>query len=424
MGTGAPRRAGFAPSIAGRSRCRDPTARRQLLERLQRVGVEAQRVELVPASARLAGLPGGSCRSRHPARHVSARWRYHHLRGVVDGCPYRDAGRGDDACAAGREPARFCVGLSESRATRHTMSSWRFGMLAMSRSWQACVPACERRRRLRRCSMRSASPDICRMPCSRCQVVGPRTLDGPLAFDPLPPSPRKHMILTRLLRRLLSREAVPREPYVRVAARAGDPAVIARLPPLTSPPMDRVFSFFSPMFWATRDPEKVKASASMIADVAADGHYFGDNLLTWGRNMSMLDDAAFRRRRGRATSRTMPDQCHPVASGTCSLAPHITACSLAAISSNAAPTRGVRMKTVDRLPRRARVSDALSGATICSSTMTRWLHHSMPEHGSGARMRRVRAEVRRLSAGQAAQGMIPDVFASGSRSRSPTFTST
>jgi len=34
----------------------DPTARRQLIERLQRMGVDAQRVELVPASARMAYL--------------------------------------------------------------------------------------------------------------------------------------------------------------------------------------------------------------------------------------------------------------------------------------------------------------------------------------------------------------------------------
>jgi hypothetical protein len=47
------------------------------------------------------------------------------------------------------------------------------------------------------------------------------------------------------------------------------------------------------MFWLTQDPEKVRATAREIADLTAQSHYFGDNLLTWGRNLSLLDDQPF-----------------------------------------------------------------------------------------------------------------------------------
>ncbi|MEO8153082.1 MAG: TylF/MycF/NovP-related O-methyltransferase [Rhizobacter sp.] len=48
-----------------------------------------------------------------------------------------------------------------------------------------------------------------------------------------------------------------------------------------------------PMYWSTSDPAMVTAAAKEIVRVAASGSHFADNLLTWGRNMSMLDDAPF-----------------------------------------------------------------------------------------------------------------------------------
>jgi hypothetical protein len=90
------------------------------------------------------------------------------------------------------------------------------------------------------------------------------------------------MILTRMLRRIFSRGGA-------AAGNSGN----AELPALASPHAERVFNFFIPTFWMTTRPDAVTAAAKEIIGVAGAGHYFGDNLLTWGRNMSMLDDGPF-----------------------------------------------------------------------------------------------------------------------------------
>jgi O-methyltransferase len=79
----------------------------------------------------------------------------------------------------------------------------------------------------------------------------------------------------------------------RGGGRTGVPDVTALLPKLTTPSKDRLHNFFMPMFWGTSNPEAVTAAAKEIASLSAGGHYFADNLLTWSRNMSMLDDAPF-----------------------------------------------------------------------------------------------------------------------------------
>jgi hypothetical protein len=48
-----------------------------------------------------------------------------------------------------------------------------------------------------------------------------------------------------------------------------------------------------PLFWFTSNPEAVVASAKTIAEASVPGHHFADNFLTWGRNMSMLEDRPF-----------------------------------------------------------------------------------------------------------------------------------
>jgi hypothetical protein len=48
-----------------------------------------------------------------------------------------------------------------------------------------------------------------------------------------------------------------------------------------------------PLFWGTSNPEVVTTAAKEIIGVASSGHHFADNFLTWGRNLSMLDDRAF-----------------------------------------------------------------------------------------------------------------------------------
>ena len=220
------------------------------------------------------------------------------------------------------------------------------------------------------------------------------------------------MILTRLLRRLFSARPSP-EGHMFALPRDDDPTVIARLPPLTSPPLDRVFNFFSPMFWSTRDPEKVKASARAIADVAAEGHYFGDNLLTWGRNMSMLDDQPFVQA-WQSNIETDADQA-------ILWRRYVLACAayhcvqLGGDFVECGAYKGVGMKTV---------IDYLGGHEF---PRTFWgydlfehddsmLHHAMPEHGPGlyARVQRKFADYPQV---KLLKGMIPDVFASGSPSQ-------
>lgn len=65
------------------------------------------------------------------------------------------------------------------------------------------------------------------------------------------------------------------------------------LPRWTEPKLNEVFNFFWPVFWFTRDKEAVSAAAQTLVLNADGGHYFGDNLLTWGKSLSMLDDQPF-----------------------------------------------------------------------------------------------------------------------------------
>lgn len=65
------------------------------------------------------------------------------------------------------------------------------------------------------------------------------------------------------------------------------------LPKLSAPAADQIPNFFLPVFWGTSDDEAVTALAERIAEKLSPGVHFADNFLTWGRNNSMLDDAAF-----------------------------------------------------------------------------------------------------------------------------------
>src|SRR5438874_9547418 len=65
------------------------------------------------------------------------------------------------------------------------------------------------------------------------------------------------------------------------------------LPKLTKPPLDRLVSFFLPVFWGTSDPEKVARNISDTRELVEPGVHFADNFFTWARNNSRLDDDAF-----------------------------------------------------------------------------------------------------------------------------------
>jgi len=66
-----------------------------------------------------------------------------------------------------------------------------------------------------------------------------------------------------------------------------------KLPRLSNAPPNEVKNFFNPVFWATKDEGLVGDLMKVLALRVAPGVHFADNLFTWARNLSMLDDEAF-----------------------------------------------------------------------------------------------------------------------------------
>lgn len=100
------------------------------------------------------------------------------------------------------------------------------------------------------------------------------------------------MLLKSFLRRVWRRapDAVPAPVPAAVAASA---SVAHLLPPRSVPGPGEAPSFRVPVFWGARKPQAVADAVAAALPHLADGHHFADNLLTWGRNLSMLDDARF-----------------------------------------------------------------------------------------------------------------------------------
>lgn len=57
--------------------------------------------------------------------------------------------------------------------------------------------------------------------------------------------------------------------------------------------MDRTLNFATDMSWGISDPERFHALLGEALTLVAPGYYMGDNLFTWCRNNSMLEDEAF-----------------------------------------------------------------------------------------------------------------------------------
>lgn len=85
------------------------------------------------------------------------------------------------------------------------------------------------------------------------------------------------MLLTRILRHLFSSS---RERARRVLP--------ARTAPGANPP-----NFVSSLVWASAAPQETLRHAKALTDTVYPGHHIGDNMVIWGRNMSMLEDRAF-----------------------------------------------------------------------------------------------------------------------------------
>lgn len=67
-----------------------------------------------------------------------------------------------------------------------------------------------------------------------------------------------------------------------------------RLPPLTPANPDAIYNFNAPVSWGVTDPERFNALMNEASKLVTTGVYLGDNLFTWMRNNSALDDGAFR----------------------------------------------------------------------------------------------------------------------------------
>ena len=69
---------------------------------------------------------------------------------------------------------------------------------------------------------------------------------------------------------------------------------VVRLPRLSrSAPGGSAKNFFSPTFWATSDADAFRKIMQTATTHVAHGYHFADNLFTWARNNSMLEDEAF-----------------------------------------------------------------------------------------------------------------------------------
>lgn len=94
-------------------------------------------------------------------------------------------------------------------------------------------------------------------------------------------------MLLRMLRDLVG----GRSPSVPAPLRSA--ASAPKLPARSEPGARQAQNFFVPMFWGTKDEAKVAESVQAVTELLQGGSHFADNLLTWGRNLSMLDDAPF-----------------------------------------------------------------------------------------------------------------------------------
>ncbi len=178
------------------------------------------------------------------------------------------------------------------------------------------------------------------------------------------------------------------------------------LPRLAGGEPDRVRNHVVPVFWGARDAQAVADNVSAIAGQVDPGFHFADNFLTWGRNNSMLDDAAF----VDAWRRNIESS----ADEAIAWRRYILACAgyhcvqLDGDFVECGAYAGVGVKTV---------VDYLGGTAF---PKTFWaydlfehdasmLHHAMPEHGAGLEQR-VRRKFDGYPQVRIVKGAIPEVF--------------
>lgn len=66
------------------------------------------------------------------------------------------------------------------------------------------------------------------------------------------------------------------------------------LPKLTIADKDKTYSFKSHLSWGIKDPDRFQQLMNEAVGLVTPGSYLGDNLFTWMRNLSIVEDSAFR----------------------------------------------------------------------------------------------------------------------------------
>jgi len=77
--------------------------------------------------------------------------------------------------------------------------------------------------------------------------------------------------------------------FLRTGKQRGSKAALPEL----GPPKPKLTNYFFPVFWATADAERMTRLMEEASSITAHGYHFADNLFTWARNNSMLDDEEF-----------------------------------------------------------------------------------------------------------------------------------
>src|SRR5450631_8328 len=215
------------------------------------------------------------------------------------------------------------------------------------------------------------------------------------------------MILTSVVRDLFralfrsrSRD-MPTRPLTDGASRS--------LPKQSAPDPERVSSFFLPVFWGTTDAQAVAEIMKSTTALLPAGYHFADNLLTWGRNMSMLDDAPFVAA-WQANAESSSDEAIVWRR-------YVLACAayhcvqLDGDFVECGAYTGVGIKTIVDYLGGPAFPKTFWGYDIFEHDAS-MLNAALPEHGSGL-YERVREKFAGYSQVRVVKGLIPEVFASG-----------
>jgi hypothetical protein len=179
-----------------------------------------------------------------------------------------------------------------------------------------------------------------------------------------------------------------------------------KLPKLKKPELNTLHTYFFPLFWGVNNPDPMTQTIRGWCGEIAPGAHFADNLFTWCRNNSMLEDEAF--------VQAWKANCESDADRAIVWRRYILACAayhcvqLEGDFVECGAYTGVGVKTV---------VDYLGGREF---PKTFWaydlfeheegmLHHPMAKHGKGL-YAAVQAKFRDYPQVRIIQGNIPEVF--------------